>query len=111
MSEESHPEKNDELRSFIAGTLRSIMNGISDAQPDARVVSAHGTGVFAFNSPTAVSFDIAVTAERTGSKKGGFEVKVLSLGANAGADTGSKNSTVSRIQFTVPTGFKRNKND
>ena len=104
-------EDPDELRAFIAGTLRSIMNGISDAQPDARIKSAHGTGEFAFNGPNEVAFDIAVSAERAGTKKGGFEVKVLSLGANAGGDTKTTNSTVSRIQFTVPTGYKRNRND
>ncbi len=101
----------DELRAFIGSTLSAIMDAVSDIQPSAQAKSAFGTGTYAFNVPREVSFDIAVSAERSGSKKGGFEVKVLSFGANAGADTANKNSTVSRIKFTVPTGFKSQRDD
>ena len=99
-------EPADELQAFVASSLRSIMKGISEAQKDAKVPSAWGTGAFAFNGPKAVEFDIAVSAERSGSSKAGFEVKVWSIGANAGGDLAARSSTVSRIKFTVPTGFK-----
>ncbi|HEY0044897.1 MAG TPA: trypco2 family protein [Allosphingosinicella sp.] len=104
----SEVEEN-ELRVFVASTLEAIMAGITDAQPSARVKSAHGTGTYAFSAPKEVTFDVAVTVKRTGSKSGGFKVQVFSMGANAGADAASENSTVTRVQFTVPSKFKLDK--
>jgi hypothetical protein len=102
-------EENDysELSSFVSGTLKAIVDGIGDAQKAAKLDSPWGTGVHAYNAPKKVTFDIAVTAERNGLKKGGFELKILSVGANAGGERSSKDATVSRITFTVPTAFKR----
>jgi len=84
------------------------MAGVADAQPDARISSAFGTGEFAFSAPQEVAFDVAVTAKRTGAAHGGFKIQVFSIGANAGGDISSEASTVSRIQFTIPTKFKSN---
>jgi hypothetical protein len=105
-SNASSVEEN-ELQAFVTSTLTAIMRGIADAQPAARVASAHGTGEYGFSAPDSVAFDIAVNARRTGSKRGGFRVEVFSLGANAGADSAVENSTVSRVQFTIPTKFKK----
>ena len=99
----------NELRIFVASTLDAIMAGISDAQPSARARSAHGTGTYGFSAPKEVAFDVAVTVKRSGSKKGGIKVQVFSLGANAEADAASENSTVSRVQFTIPSKFKLDK--
>jgi len=99
--------EDNELRVFVASTLGAIMGGISDAQPNARTKSAHGTGVYGFSAPKDVAFDLAVTVKRNGTKKGGFKVQVWSIGANAETDSSSENSTVSRIQFTIPTKLKK----
>ena len=101
--------EDNELRVFVASTLEAIMAGISDAQPSARARSAHGTGTYGFSAPKEVVFDVAVTAKRTGSRRGGFKVQVFSMGANAEGDVGSENSTVSRVQFTIPSKFKLDK--
>ena len=105
----SEDSKDDfsELRAFVAGTLQAIMDGISDAQPTAKLTSPFGSGTHAYNAPKEVSFDVAVSAERASSKKGGFNLKILSVGAEADATSDKSHSTVTRIQFCVRTEFKR----
>ena len=100
-----------ELRAFVAGTLQAIMDGISDAQPTAKLSSPFGSGVHAYNAPKEVSFDVAVAAERASSAKGGFNLKILSVGADAGAKIEKSESTVTRIQFCVRTEFKHKDSD
>jgi hypothetical protein len=95
----------DELRVFVASTLKAIAAGIAEAQ-DTKIASAHGTGVFGFNAPKDIEFDVAVSAKLTGKAGGGMKVAVFGIGANLGAEEGSENSTVSRIKFSVPTNFK-----
>lgn len=101
-------ENNDysELKSFVAGTLTAIMQGVTEAQSKVRMESAHGTGVYSYDAPSEVAFDVAISAERSGGGKGGFEIKILSVGANAGGETASKNVTASRMQFSVRTELK-----
>jgi len=108
MPDDSKVEEN-ELQAFVASTLTAIMAGVADAMPNARVSSAFGTGEFAFSAPEKVVFDVAVTAKHSGSARGGFKIQVFGIGANAGGDTSSEASTVSRIQFTIPTKFKRDR--
>lgn len=108
MPNEVKVEEN-ELQAFVASTLTAIMAGVSDAMPNARVSSAFGTGEFAFSAPENVIFDVAVTAKHSGTARGGFKIQVFGIGANAGGDTSSESSTVSRIQFKIPTRFKRDR--
>ncbi|HUD92524.1 trypco2 family protein [Sphingobium sp.] len=96
----------NELQWFVSSTLTAIMQGISDVQQDARIRSAHGSGEFAFTAPENVTFDVAVTAKHTGTARGGMKIQVFSIGANAGGDVSTEASTVSRIQFTIPTKYK-----
>ncbi|RXR29495.1 trypco2 family protein [Sphingobium fluviale] len=105
MTEESEVGEN-ELQLFVTSTLTAIMKGVADAQSSARASSAHGTGEFGFNPPDSVTFDVAVTAKHTGTARGGFKIQVFSIGANAGGDTSSEASTISRIQFNIPTRYK-----
>ncbi|WP_343519152.1 trypco2 family protein [Sphingomonas sp.] len=109
MADEQDAVESNELQAFVTSTLGAVMKGIADAQPDARVRSAFGTGEFAFSAPDNVSFDVAVTAKHSGTARGGFKIQVFSVGANAGGDVSSESSSVSRIQFTVPTKFKRDR--
>ena len=96
-----------ELRAFVAETLRAVMAGISDVGSDASVRSIHGHGEYNFKAPERIDFDVAVSAEHSGTARGGFKLQVFGVGANAGGDVTSKGSTVSRIVFSVPTDFKR----
>jgi Trypsin-co-occurring domain 2 len=103
------PVEENELQAFITSTLTAVMNGIADAQPEAKMRSAFATGEFKYSAPESVAFDVAVTAKHSGTARGGFKIQVFSIGANAGGDTSSEASTVSRIQFSVPTKFKRDR--
>jgi hypothetical protein len=95
----------DELRIFVASTLRAIAAGVADAQ-GTKISSAHGTGEFGFSAPELVEFDVAVSAKQTGSSGGGMKVAVFGIGANLAANLGSEDATVSRIKFSIPTKFK-----
>jgi Trypsin-co-occurring domain 2 len=109
-SDSDHEDvESNELKLFVTSTLKAIMEGVADAQPDARVRSAFGTGEFAYSAPDNVTFDVAVTAKHTGTARGGMKIQVFSIGANAGGDVSTEASTVSRIQFTIPTKFKRDR--
>ncbi|NNC71874.1 MAG: hypothetical protein HKN78_03255 [Sphingomonadaceae bacterium] len=96
----------EELAAFVSSTLRAIASGIHEVQDDAKIRSAHGTGVFGFSAPKEVEFDIAVEAKKAGTAKGGFKVQVFSIGANAGGEKSAESSSMSRIEFTIPTHFK-----
>lgn len=99
----------NELQLFVTSTLKAIMDGVAGAQPDAAVRSAWDTGEFRYSAPENVTFDVAVSAKHSGTARGGFKIQVFSLGANAGGDVSSEASTVSRIQFVIPTKFKRDR--
>lgn len=95
----------DELSVFVASTLKAIAVGIADAQ-SVQIASAHGTGISGFSAPKAIEFDVAVSAKSTGASGGGLKVAVFGIGANVDGKLSSESATVSRIKFTVPTGFK-----
>lgn len=95
----------DELQTFVASTLKAIAARIEEAQ-GTQISSAHGTGVFGFNAPRKIEFDVAVSAKLSGKAGGGMKVAVFGIGANLGAEEGSENSTISRIRFSIPTNFK-----
>ena len=96
-----------ELQVFVAETLRAVMAGIGDVAFDARFQSVHGHGEYSFKAPEKINFDVAVSAEHSGTASGGFKLQVFGVGANAGGDVTSKGSTISRIAFSVPTEFRR----
>ena len=95
----------DELKAFVASTLQAIAAGITEAQ-GTQISSAHGTGVFGFNAPKKVEFDVAVSAKRTGQAGGGLKVAVFGIGANLEGKEGNEDATISRIRFSVRTNFK-----
>lgn len=99
-----------ELTAFVASTLKAIAAGIEEAQ-GTQIASAHGTGSFGFRAPDEVEFDVAVSAARSESGGGGMKVAVFGIGANLDAKLGTESSSLSRIRFTVPTTFKKNKED
>ena len=105
----SNETDTDELKAFVASTLKAIAAGIAEAQ-GTQISSAHGTGVFGFSAPEKIEFDVAVSAKRTGASGGGMKVAVFGIGANLDGKAGSEDSTISRIRFSVPTNFKDTKN-
>ena len=109
MSDNQSDADNDELKLFVSSSLRAIMGAVTDVQESATASSAFGTGEWRFNPPREVEFDVAVQAKKTGQSGGGLKVEVFSIGANARKDAAHENSTVSRIKFSIWTGFKSNK--
>jgi hypothetical protein len=110
-----------ELQQFVQQTLIDVLHGVRNASHDpafgklvapsavdGNVRGLEGSGVFVSlaGAGTVVKFDVAVTAETSDALKGGGAVKVavlqLSASVGAGAETGSKDTAVTRIQFAVP---------
>jgi hypothetical protein len=107
-----------DLKEFVSETLISIVSGVADAQKkveelDAKVNPAglrtnykstdnavwdHSNNNYA----QIITFDVAVTAEDNA--KAGAKVKVIAglFGADVNAETGNKNSLVTRVKFSVP---------
>lgn len=105
------------LQHFVRDTLIQVTNGIREAQatPDVgALVAPSNIGGMKFPADsgvyfeariiaTTVKFDVAVTAETKADGKSGVDVSVLSvLSAKLGGEIGSRDMTVSRIQFAVP---------
>lgn len=105
-----------ELKDFVAETLKEILLGVAEAQklPEhGKNVVPTGTGHAKYPSDsnavndlscayTVVKFDVAVTAENEDSVKAGGGIKIAVVSLGAGGETISKNSSVTRIQFSVP---------
>lgn len=111
-----------DLKTFVGQTLCQIAEGIRDAQialdgTNATInpyYSVRSTGKERIKKPVAgyeqdclqtVSFDIAITAAKTGKADGGFGVTVLSANLKAGAHKESSDSSVSRVRFEVVVDF------
>ncbi len=116
-----------ELRTFVATTLREVIDSIADVIPHARergaeinpstlewrtdqgqiVIYDVESGLIASN----IEFDVAVTA--TESKESGVEggVKVLGLqvGVSGRTQSTGENQSVTRVKFTVPLVFPTSK--
>jgi len=105
------------LRDFISETLTQILGGVTDAQKAAAELggkvsprlagaatyaSDHGFLVAHGGSAQIVRFDVALTVkEGTGTKGGiGIVAGIVSLGSTG--QSNSENSSVSRVQFSVP---------
>src|SRR5215813_11880320 len=110
---------NMDLREFVHGALKDVVLGIQDAQRE-RGVGGHiapkpgarqypqDTGVSLHGRSTVMKFDIAVTAER-GKKGGGTAgVRIAVVEAKLAGEGQSKDTTVSRVQLSVPVLFPRN---
>lgn len=96
-----------DLRDFIKTSIVDILGGIEDAAKEFGEGKTNLGGVNprsqdnAFE-PEKIAFDIAVSAgsERKNGGKAGLKIYVVEAGVD-GHDTQSE-STVSRLQFTVP---------
>ena len=110
-----------DLKEFVAESLRQIMDGVAEAK-------IHGTKIGADVNPAGnlghytkmaegvlsrevnggwqyaqnVSFDVAVTTIEESHTRGGAKLAVAVFSAGGGKQSDLTNSSVSRVQFTVP---------
>lgn len=103
------------LSEFVQEVLTEIISGIRGAQATAGgafvVPSGDGGHDYARHprvsssarlKSTIVDFDIALTVEDSSKGGGSGGLKVFGMGAAVHGEMGSKDTTVSRIQFAVP---------
>jgi hypothetical protein len=103
-----------ELKDFIRTTLREIIDGVAEAQKEARGKGANinpmGVG-FTRNSqwnystgaePQAVSFDVALTESKGTGTEGGVGVFLGGIGLGSKGRTEAESVSLTRIQFSVP---------
>lgn len=101
-----------DIKDFIAETLGQIAQGVSAAASSVNsnngicMVSPAAAPTSYEHNTREVQFDIALTVIDDSAAAGGGKVKVLGVQLGAEASTSKQNSTVSRIQFSVPIGFK-----
>lgn len=104
-----------ELKDFVAGTLKQLIDGILDAQEYAKekgsVVNPKEMLYSDFDKLSrseskrlvqVVDFDVALTTTEDKQLKGGAGAAIAVFGLGFQAQTGDQRSTVSRIQFSVP---------
>ena len=109
------------LKEFVAETLRQIMDGVTEAKKYGSEVGAEVNpsgnlgrfdrmpeGVIYRQTENGgqyaqdVSFDVAVTTVEESQSKGGAKLAVAVFSVGGGKQSASTNSSVSRVQFTVP---------
>ena len=110
-----------DLKEFVAESLRQIMDGVAEAKEHGSQIGAEVNpaaiagrldrfpeGVLYRKTETGVqyaqnvSFDVAVTTIEESHTKGGAKLAVAVFSAGGGTQRDSTNSSVSRVQFTVP---------
>ena len=105
-----------ELQTFVAETLKQIIDGVVDAQAHAkskgavinpaRIVSIPGSSnSFETDSPAIhqqMEFDVAVTAGEGTEKKGGLGIVVGVLALGARGQVTANTQSISRVKFTIP---------
>jgi hypothetical protein len=103
-----------QLQEFVSGALIQIVDGIRDAQgigaKSGAIVAPHE--VFGDTKDLIhtehgrpihkVTFDVAVTSEEGKSSKGGIGVVVATIGFGTQGQADSRNTSVSRLNFSVP---------
>jgi hypothetical protein len=107
-----------ELNDFVSQTLTQIVEGVKDAQVklsdsgveiNPHLNSSHSEmgkqGMLWTSSATAaqiVKFDVALTVTEGTGTKGGIGVFAGAVNLGSSGQSQSENSSVSRIQFSVP---------
>jgi len=108
-----------ELKDFVSETIRSIIEGVKEAQGNAETSGAlvnpggltRNTSNVANNSvwdnlnnvyAQPVSFDVAVTVEETAGGKGSIKILGGIVNAEAGGQGGVTSAVANKVQFTVP---------
>ena len=84
-----------DLKDFIATTLISIKEGVAEANKQT------GNSFKIVSEAKVVNFDVAVEVSNEGKSEAGGKVKIYVVEGSLGKDTKTKESNVSRINFTV----------
>jgi hypothetical protein len=115
------------LHQFVETSLKEIISGVRGAQDFAKTVSdgarinppvmysadsgpkgKHYATPGDANLVQFVDFDVAVTIDSATEAKGGGGIKVYGLlSAEGGGSSSDRNSTVSRIKFSVPVALPK----
>ena len=96
------------LREFVSETLEQLIGAIKDARDnvgdsDGAVVPTFTTsGGIEVPRLQEIDFDVAVTVVDEKTRKKGAGIVIAGFGVGASGDEGTRNTTVSRIQFKVP---------
>jgi len=98
-----------ELKDFVKETLTQIMSGIIEAQNSDIIKESKSaivpSGQFSKDIDVRnkeISFDVAVTTDKSTGTKGGIGIFVGPVGIGSQGQTDKSNTNVSRIKFTVP---------
>lgn len=105
-----------ELQTFVAETLKQIIDGVVDAQAHAKSKGAviNPTGFKSSlstrttretDSPAHrqhIEFDVAVTAGEGTEKKGGLRIAVGALAFGGQGQATANTQSISRVKFTIP---------
>lgn len=106
-----------ELAVFVTDVLTAVMAGVKNAENAAKeygaVVNPRKTieEFYNMNAPPlqktqytiqSIEFDIALTVERSGTKGGGGNIAVMSIGAGGKVESTTKNSSASHVRFSLP---------
>ena len=110
-----------DLKTFVSETLLQISEGIVEAQ---KATKTSGTSINPplYNSSTSrenqintsnkvnfipqyIEFDVLVTVENSNTAGGKGNIHIAMFGLEAGKNTGSKDSSASRIKFSIPVAW------
>jgi hypothetical protein len=97
-----------ELEKFISQTLSEIQKGVQGAidatQSTKGAINPHFGSEITFGPHLVqnVEFDIAVTVSNENELSGGGGIKVVGFKLGAEGKDSIQNSSVSRVQFTIP---------
>ncbi|NDF12506.1 MAG: hypothetical protein EB060_06830 [Proteobacteria bacterium] len=102
-----------EIKNFISETIIGITEGIAEASkhisttaPEYKV-NIPGVSISYDMNLCNVDFDIAVTASDELSAGAGAKISVVGIKVGGDAESATKNSSISRIKFTVPLGLPK----
>ena len=96
-----------QLKTFVAQTLVEVMQGVKDAQAQAKELGGYiNIGQYTLQNGSlpiqAIEFDVAVTVTSGKETSGGIGVYVPALALGSKGKSESNHESVSRIKFTVP---------
>jgi hypothetical protein len=94
-----------ELRDFVSGTIKQVIDGVATAQQYAtskKAIVNPQTQRGHYPAAQSISFDVAVTAAKGTKTHGGIAVFAGAFALGSKGQSERSNETVNRIQFSVP---------
>lgn len=109
-----------DLKTFVSETLLQISEGILEAQKATKTSGtsinpplysnpSRGNQINTSNKvnfiPQYIEFDVLVTVENSNNAGGKGNIHIAMFGLEAGKNIGSKDSSASRIKFSIPVAW------